>query len=195
MYMILEGSHWWRWPIRGNDNKYHQDIRYQRGWRFSFKVKWWSLHLHLNKAKCSKRVRENLKVIDTGSQGNVPNECSVKCIQEKSTLPGVPQRNAVKNRHVVLTAYNGTKIPQYGAIQLQCRYNGCKWINIDFYVVDSEGPAILGLPSSLDHKLVTLDCEMRESNEESRPTESRHGMSKPKDNSRRVNKTCHHLPS
>jgi hypothetical protein len=144
----------------------------------------------------SKGVRENLKVmIDTGSQGNVPNECSVKCIQEKSTLPGVPQRNAVKNRHVVLTAYNGTKIPQYGAIQLQCRYDGCKWINIDFYVVDSEGPAILGLPSSLDHKLVTLDCEMRESNEESRPTESRHGMSKPKDNSRRVNKTCHHLPS
>ena len=61
---------------------------------------------------------------------------------------------------MVLTAYNGTKIPQYGAIQLQCRYDGGKWIDTDFYIVDSEGPAILGLPSSLDHRLVTLHCEI-----------------------------------
>ena len=100
----------------------------------------------------------------------------------KVDAAGVPRRNAVQNRHVVLTAYNGTKIPQYGAIRLQCRYDGCKWISTDFYIVDSEGPAILGRPSSQDHKLVTLHCEIRESKAGDNSRES-----KLSDNGRYVN--------
>ena len=110
------------------------------------------------KVKCRKRVRANLKVkTDTGAQGNtLPARMFREMYPEEVDSAGVPRRNAVKYRHVVLTAYNGTTIPQYGAIQLQCRYDGGKWIDTDFYIVDSEGPAILGLPSSLDHRLVTL---------------------------------------
>ena len=141
------------------------------------------------KVKCSKRVQANLKVkIDTGAQGNtLPVRMFREMCPGKVDLAGVPRRNAVKNRHVILTAYNGTKIPQYGAVQLQCRYNGHKRINTDFYIVDSEGPAILGLPSSLDHNLVTLHCKIKESNEEFRPSEATCRSSKPSDNSRNVN--------
>ena len=80
------------------------------------------------KVKCRNRVRANLKVkIDTGAQGNtLPARMFREMYPEKVDSAGVPRGNAVKNRHVVLTAYNGTKIPQYGAIQLQCRYDGGK---------------------------------------------------------------------
>ena len=136
------------------------------------------------KVKCSKRVRANLKVkIDTSAQGNtLPMRMFREMYPGKVDTAGVPRRNAVQNRHVILTAYNGTKIPQYGAIRLQCRYDGCKWISTDFYIVDSEGPAILGLPSSLDHKLVTLNCKIRESKAGDNSRES-----KLSDNGRYVN--------
>ena len=140
------------------------------------------------KVKCRKRVRANLKVkIDTGAQGNtLPVRMFREMYPEKVDSAGVPWRNAVKNRHVVLTAY-GTKIPQYGAIQLQCRYDGGKWIDTDFYIVDSEGPAILGLPSSLDHRLVTLHCEIKKLKEDSSLPITTNRVPKPDDSVRCVN--------
>lgn len=106
--------------------------------------------------------------IDTGAQGNtLPVRMFRKMYPEKVDSAGLPRRDAVKNRHVVSTVDNGTKISQYGAIQLQCRYDGGKWIDTDFYIVDSEGPAILGFPSSLDHRLVTLHCEIKKLKEDS----------------------------
>ena len=106
---------------------------------------------------------------------------------EKVDSARAPWRNAVKNCHVVLTAYNGTKIPQYGAIQLQRRYDGGKWIDTDFNIVDSEGPAILGLRSSLDHRLVTLYCEIKKLKGDSSLSITTNRVSKPDDSVRCVN--------
>ena len=59
---------------------------------------------------------------------------------------------------VVLTAYNGKQIPCIGAISLKCRYKD-NWEDMEFYVVDVEGPAIVGLPSSEKLGLVTIHID------------------------------------
>ena len=59
---------------------------------------------------------------------------------------------------VVLTAYNGKQIPCIGAISLKCRYKD-NWEDMEFYVVDVEGPAIVGLPSSEKLGLVTIHVD------------------------------------
>ena len=63
-------------------------------------------------------MRANLKVkIHAGAQGNI---LAVRMF--KKMFPGkddsvdFPRKNTIKNRHLTLTAYNGTKIPRYGAI-------------------------------------------------------------------------------
>ena len=60
----------------------------------------------------------------------------------------------------VLTVYNGSSIPQHGSIQIQCAYKG-EWRRVKFYIVTSNGPTILGLPSLQDLRLVTLHCSIQ----------------------------------
>ena len=122
--------------------------------------------------------------IDTGAQSNtLPVRMFREMYLGKVDAARVPRRNAVQNCHVILTAYNGTKIHnvvQYG-------------FNVD--TTDASGSvqiftsliqkAILGLPSSLDHKLVTLHCEIKESKAGDHSRESRE--SNLGDNSRYVN--------
>ena len=49
-------------------------------------------------------------------------------------------------------------IPQYGSISLPCRYSTSEWVNAEFYIADTDGPAILWLPNSRQLQLVTLHC-------------------------------------
>ena len=62
-----------------------------------------------------------------------------------------------------LTAYNGTPIPQYGALRCPLIWrpgNGARprWIQTKWYVADTPGPAILGLPTSERLRVITLNC-------------------------------------
>ena len=59
---------------------------------------------------------------------------------------------------VILTAYNGKQIPCIGTISLKCRYKD-NWKDMEFYVVDVKGPAIVGLPSSEKLGLVTIHVD------------------------------------
>lgn len=97
-------------------------------------------------------------------------ECFVKCIQE-CWLCRVPQRNASRTimwswPHIMAQKYHS--MAQYNSKSLwwmsgdQHRFLDCGF---------RCGPAILGLSSSLDHKVVTL--EIREWKEESRLTKTR----------------------
>ena len=73
---------------------------------------------------------------------------------------GRPSPGTIQKEAVVLTAYNGSSIPQHGSIQIQCAYKGeCKLVK--FYIVTSNGPTILGLPSLQDLRLVTLHCSIQ----------------------------------
>ena len=62
-----------------------------------------------------------------------------------------------------LTAYSGTPIPQYGALSCPLTWrpgNGKKprRIQSKWYVADTPGPAILGLPACESLQVITLNC-------------------------------------
>ena len=57
----------------------------------------------------------------------------------------------------ILTAYNGAAMTHHGTIVIPCSY-GKRQCDTAFYVVETPGPVILGLPTSRDLNLVTLNC-------------------------------------
>ena len=61
---------------------------------------------------------------------------------------------------MILTAYNGTQIENYGSIDLCCKSEHTDWVECKFHVAETPGPAILGLPSYKSLKLVTLHCSV-----------------------------------
>ena len=103
----------------------------------------------------------DLKVkIDTGVQGNIlPLRVFKRMFPEKLTAEDYPSHGSVANRsNTTLSAYNGSRIPQYGSITLPCRYSYSEWVYAEFFLTDTNGPASLGLPDSRQLKLVTLHC-------------------------------------
>ena len=57
---------------------------------------------------------------------------------------------------ITLTAYNGETIPCLGYIEMSARYLEA-WQSVKFYVVDVPGPAVVGLPTSEQLNLVTIN--------------------------------------
>ena len=108
-----------------------------------------------------RRQTADLKVkVDTGAQGNIlPLRIFRRMFPEKLTAEGYPSHGAVTPRsNTTLSAYNGSNIPQYGSISLPCSYSTTEWVNAEFYIADTDGPAILGLPNSRQLQIVTLHC-------------------------------------
>ena len=65
-----------------------------------------------------------------------------------------------------LTAYNGTNIPQLGALDTVITWKDeetkkVNKMNTTFYVTDTPGPAILGLPSCSRLRIVNLNCSVQ----------------------------------
>ena len=73
---------------------------------------------------------------------------------------GRPRPGTTRKESAVLMAYNGSSIPQHRSIQIHCAYKG-EWRLVKFYIVTSNGPTILGLPSLLDLRLVTRHCSIQ----------------------------------
>ena len=99
--------------------------------------------------------------VDTGAQGNVlPLRPYKRMYPSNIAADGLPKRGRLENNDTVLTAYNGQPIPQYGTLRLRCSHaaNKCEAM---FFVADTPGPAIIGLPSCRDLSLVVLNCEIR----------------------------------
>ena len=102
-----------------------------------------------------------LKVkVDTGAQGNVlPLRIYRQMCPENLDTEGYPQPRSLKTCSTVLTAYNGERIVQYGTMLLPCTHRDAK-CDAEFYVADTPGPAIMGLPSCRALQLVTMHCEI-----------------------------------
>ena len=65
-----------------------------------------------------------------------------------------------------LRAYNGTNIPQLGALETTITWKNeetqeVNKMNTTFYVADTPGPAILGLPSCSRLRIVNLNCSVQ----------------------------------
>ena len=100
--------------------------------------------------------------VDTGAQGNVmPLRTFQRMYPSSLDTEGLPVRGSLQHRDTILTAYNGQPILQYGTTRLRCEYNS-NWCDADFFVADTPGPMILGLPSCHTLRLVTLNCAVRE---------------------------------
>ncbi|XP_071842713.1 uncharacterized protein [Apostichopus japonicus] len=108
---------------------------------------------------CVNDKKATLKVkVDTGAEGNVlPLRIFKLMYPQKVDKYGKPFPSSLKHSNVIITAYSGSRIHHYGIHCLDCAYENVI-IRTEFYVVDVDGPAILGLKSCLNFKLITLHC-------------------------------------
>ena len=105
--------------------------------------------------------RKGVHKVDTSAEGNtLPLRTFQQMLPEHIDHNGRPRPGTTQKEAAVLTAYNGSSIPQNGSIQIQCVYKG-EWRLVKFYIVTSNGPIILGLPSLQDLRLVTLHCSIQ----------------------------------
>ena len=99
--------------------------------------------------------------VDTGAQGNVlPLRVFSGMFPEymDNNIPKVSVLEQYNNTKQ--TAYNGTSIPHYGTITLKWWKKDRPWTDHVFYVANSPGPVIIGLPTSQSLGLVTLHCSL-----------------------------------
>ena len=69
---------------------------------------------------------------------------------------------SLSSSDVILTAYGGSRIKHHGIVTIPCSYKGENTL-APFYVSDTPGPAIIGLPTFTDLKLLTLNLSIEES--------------------------------
>ena len=99
--------------------------------------------------------------VDTGAEGNaLLLRTFQQMFPEYVDRNGQPRPGITQKEAAVLMACNRSSIPQYRSIQIQCAYKG-EWKCMKFYIVSSNGPTILFLPSLQDLRLVTLYCSIQ----------------------------------
>lgn len=99
--------------------------------------------------------------VDTGAMGNtLPVRIYRALWPEKLDSEGFPIRKYTSSHETMLTAYNGTAIKHFGSITLPCSYENGKPQQTKFFIVDTDGAAILGLQSCRNLKLLTLHCAL-----------------------------------
>ena len=100
--------------------------------------------------------------VDTGAQGNVlPLRIYQKMFPDRVDKGGQPIRNFLEKSSVRLVSYGGTLINQIGVCTLTCTYQQTRR-KTRFFVTDAPGPAIIGLPSLEAFKIISLNCEIKE---------------------------------
>ena len=100
--------------------------------------------------------------VNTGAQGNVmPLRTFQRMYPSNIDTEGIPVRGSLEHRDTILTAYNGQLIRQYGTRRLKCVHETTTH-EAEFFVADTPGPVILGLPSCRKLNLVTLNCAVSE---------------------------------
>ena len=105
-------------------------------------------------------VNINVKV-DTGAGGNIlPLRLFRQMYPEQIDPQGLP--TGLTPTPTRLFAYNGTRIPQHGALDVWTRWKPHnqrpRCLCTRWYIADTQGPAILGLPASQRLGVVTMNC-------------------------------------
>ena len=95
--------------------------------------------------------------VDTGAQSNIfPLRTYHKIYPQNLDSSGYP--TSTKPSSTTLTAYNGTRIPQHGTLTMQCQFENSPWEQCLFYVAETNGPIIFGLPTCTTLGIVTMNC-------------------------------------
>ena len=100
--------------------------------------------------------------LDTGAQGNIlPMRLYCQMYPHNLDDHGSLRPGSLSSADVILTAYGGAQIKHHGTVTIPCSYKGGN-ARASFYVTDTPGPAIIGLPTSTDLKLLTLNLSIEE---------------------------------
>lgn len=100
--------------------------------------------------KCSGKQCLHAKV-DSGAEGNI-----LPLRTFKKIFPHLVGSNHTYTR---LTAYNGTEITCYRKVNIQSLFRSVE-CNASFYVVDSPGPPIIGLPTCERLQIIQMNCSV-----------------------------------
>lgn len=94
--------------------------------------------------------------IDTGASGNT---LPLRTLKQMYGTSQTALKRLKPIGNVRLTSYSGDNIPCLGTICIPCKHKSAEWLDTKFYVVDVPGPAILGLPTSEQLKIVTIHID------------------------------------
>ena len=112
------------------------------------------------KAALQTNPKASLKAkVDTGAQGNILPLRLYRMMYPQKVDKGNPKMGVTHPSSTILTAYGGSRIHHYGRITIGCEFRG-KRSAAQFYITDTPGPAIIGLPTSIDVNLVKLNCAL-----------------------------------
>ena len=131
--------------------------------------------------------------VNTGAGGNVmPLHAFAKLFPRCINTDGSPR--GLKSSTTCLTAYNGSKIPQFGTLDTTIDWTPkgkdvANHLQTIWYIADTLGPAILGLPSCAKLGIVKLNCAV---NLQKRKLVQ---QKKPTTEGRNVNQDLQHLNS
>ena len=101
--------------------------------------------------------------VDTGAQGNIlPMRTYKNMYPQHIDCNGNP--TLTKPNKDILTAYCGNKVKHYGTIDIPCQYKDSKWRNTTFYVAQTTGSVIYGLPTCAALGIVVLNCSVNLNN-------------------------------
>ena len=93
----------------------------------------------------------------------MPLQAFAKLFSNQLTKTGMP--TGLQKCNTKLRAYNGTNIPQLSALDIVITWKDeetkVNKMNTTFYVADTPGPAILGLPSCSRLRIVNLNCSVQ----------------------------------
>ena len=113
-----------------------------------------SLNIRLSNRPGTHHLRAK---VDTGAQANtLPLRTFRNMFPEQVDNQGIPQN--LPNSNTILSAYNGTQILQFGTVVIPCKHQDSSWEDTLFYVVQSDGPVIVGIQTSIQLGLVSLHC-------------------------------------
>ena len=123
-------------------------------------------HDTINIFSIRSEVFTTMDVVAPGKTGKTPLKLKIGTGASGNTLTLQTFRNLYGKRdpskvitpvNTKLTEYNGQKIPCYGSLELELSHKG-KLTKAKFYVVNVEGPRIIGLPTCEKLELVTINC-------------------------------------
>ena len=94
--------------------------------------------------------------VDTGAEGNIlPLRTYLRMYPEHCTGPR-PTHGHLKRSITTLTVYNGESMKHYGTIDLDITLKDYT-TRATFFVAETPGPIILGLPSTKQMKIITIN--------------------------------------
>ena len=86
----------------------------------------------------------------------------------KYSISGISLEPQSNPQPRTVTAYNGTPIRQFGIIHMPCQHKEQR-TDTKFYIADTPGPVIFGLPLCIALGLVTINCAVNTNNTDGTP--------------------------